>query len=394
MLGGDLGEHFKNLHLNLLAGASIRLLLPGSSQFDSIPINSSNVDDTLESILQATPYYNNKEWRAFLYAYINLLNKVGDIWQLLTKCYTTVTPIYLSNSDNGVDITPTLKLLSTALVKYSFRISKEASSHAASLLSRLLAASNTDIPQRRRVLVHTANMLSWTYFKLRRLHSLPTALKAVIPIEDELKNNYPASEITTYRYWCARSKLAEWRVGAADHHFSIAYMSCHYNSIGNLRRIVSYWLTCALILCRAPTEDMLIRYGLEEPFGELFRQLRRGDVGGLYSALNQPNTRNFFIKMGVYTMLKEKLECVVHRSLLRKILTARGDENRIIPLKIFLSALNFTAPDEEYDVDDAEAIAVSLIDQEFIGASIQHSSRTLVLAKANSAAFPIISQKL
>lgn len=62
--------------------------------------------------------------------------------------------------------------------------------------------------------------------------------------------------------------------------------------------------------------------------------------------------------------------------------------NPIIPLGVFLKTLQCAHVDEELDVDDAEAVAVSLIEQGFVGASIQHSSRTLVFAKSDQSAFP------
>lgn len=68
-----------------------------------------------------------------------------------------------------------------------------------------------------------------------------------------------------------------------------------------------------------------------------------------------------------------------------------NDNNKnIMPLKFFLKALKFSNVDDEleFDIDDAECIAISLIDQGYIGASIQHSSHTLVFAKALESAFP------
>ncbi|TIA87992.1 hypothetical protein E3P99_02853 [Wallemia hederae] len=297
-----------------------------------------------------------------------------------------------NNNHNNAQIIPALRRLTTIIPKIAIKEGVDASSQAAGLLSRLLAASNIDIPQRRVLLVHITNMLAWTYFKLHRLHSLPTALKAVIPLEDSLESLYSMPDCSTYRYWRARALLSEWKVDAAFKHFEKAYSLCYVHAHNNRRRIASYWFTTALILRRSPSYLALERNNLSWPFVLLFTHARKGDAKALYAALDQPSTRAFFVRMGVYTMLKEKMECVVHRGLLRRTLHTymllKKSPNPIIPLNVLVKTLQQAHPDEDFDVDDAEAVAVSLIDQGFIGASIQHSSRTLVFAKSDQSAFP------
>lgn len=277
-----------------------------------------------ESVLHNTAYKANREWNAFIHAYISLLHAPdADIWPAIVRCYTTLTTLFIQSSSstptNGnTQIAPALRSLTTLLPKLALRTSGEASSQAASLLSRALAASNVDIASRRVLLVHITNMLSYTYFKLQRLHSLPTALKAVIPLEDALEDRYSMADITTYRYWRARSLLAEWKIGAAYAHFERAYRGCWAGARANRRRIAAYWLTTALVLRRCPTRALLQRNDLEWPFAELFDHARTGDLKQLFRCLDDKSVRDFFVAMGQYTMLREKIECVVHRSLLRR----------------------------------------------------------------------------
>lgn len=233
---------------------------------------------------------------------------------------STLTPLYLINNDNSIDIIPILKQFSTALSKLSFKISKEASSYAASQLSRILAASNTDIPGRRRALLHHANLLAFIYFKLQSLHSLPTALKAVKPHEHTLKSNFPASELTVYRYWLGRSKLSEWRIDEAYLQFNLAWRTCHQQAYKNLRNIVKYWLTTAVIIGKCPTINFLQKYDLTFPFQNLFDYVRKGDVKKTFEWMDNIDVIQFFMNMSVYTLLKEKLIIITQRSLLRRTL--------------------------------------------------------------------------
>ena len=128
-----------------------------------------------------------------------------------------------------------------------------------------------------------------------------------------------------------------------------------------------------------PSRDLLCKYNLEQPFGQILKTLRCGNIQGFKQALIEQ--REFFMKHEVLLLMETKINFWLFRNFFKKLYLLTGKETGRLFLK---TCLPFTG---DLNLDELECIAANLIAEGFIRGYISHEKSCLVLSKLN--AFPI-----
>lgn len=140
--------------------------------------------------------------------------------------------------------------------------------------------------------------------------------------------HFPASQRVTYLYYLGRYLLSNNLFFPAEIALQSAYDQCHRQAINQKRLILTYLISCNIILGRFPSSQLLQRpeaEGLADTFIPLCRLIARGD----YIAFREHLTMNspameWFARKGILLPLRNRCEILVWRSLARKVFIHSG----------------------------------------------------------------------
>ncbi|CAO3566826.1 unnamed protein product [Mortierella alpina] len=260
--------------------------------------------------------------------------------------------------------------------------------------------SNSLEDSKKVALYYLANLTFRVYFKLHSTRLMPTMLANISKAGVRL-SDFPMSQQVTHRYYLGRYYLYQLDLRQAEKHLSFAFRNCPDPSrdegeniviYQNSRLILTYLTACRLCLGRIPHIQLLRMYDLDLCFTPLVTAVRKGDLKLLQQTLNAPDLRSWLVKKEIYFLLKEKLEVICWRSLIRHVcIVSRGPTDppqTRVSLEVLLDIVRALLMDNSYDIWDIESITASLLDQGYIKGYIHSQKKILVLGKTNP--FPVV----
>ena len=147
----------------------------------------------------------------------------------------------------------------------------------------------------------------------------------------------------------------------------------------NGRLMLLYLTACRLCLGLFPSEQLLHEYDLHSYFAPLMKAIKSGDLNLLQQTLSVPIFVAWLVKKEIYFLLKEKLDVLCWRSLIRRTcLVSRSLSNppqMRVPLDGLLDVARALTRDTSYDIFDVECITASLLDQ--VGATCYYCGLTV-----------------
>ncbi|ORZ27204.1 hypothetical protein BCR41DRAFT_346492 [Lobosporangium transversale] len=340
-----------------------------------------------------------------------------DVYDLISACYRSFLSLY--SAADAQWLTPLLMNLSYSLIRWAnfadeeqpnakeLKISDAASSsHLSKALHIVIGDKSTNQIEnsKRRALYYLANLTFRAYFKLRSTRLIPTVM-ANISNAGAALSEYPMSEQVTYRYYVGRYHLYQLDLRRAESDLAFAFRNCpdlshddEDNNDGNMiafkngRLILIYLTACRLCLGRMPSVQLLQEYGLDTYFEPLKKAIKLGDLSLLDQKLMSPELMSWFVEKELFFLLKEKLQVLCWRSLIRKTcLVSRKPTDppqMRVQLYALLTIVRALTQDDSYDIYDVECITASLLDQGYIKGYIHSRKKILVLGKTNP--FPIV----
>ncbi|BFZ62462.1 hypothetical protein YB2330_003556 [Saitoella coloradoensis] len=276
---------------------------------------------------------------------------------------------------------------------------------AATLLQRM-HPHICQVPSKRIAAYYVANLLFRLYFRLRKTTLMGTTMESINSQITKIEG-YPLSQIVEYRYYQGRYELSRNQFPSAREHLLWAFNNCMDASHRNRRLILIYLTAAGLVIGMLPREDLLRRYNLTEYFLPLIHAQRKGDFA--LHALTIEMHKAWYLKWGIYLILRDRLQLLLFRSLFRRthILTKHKTpkENQVwfddLLAATRLStqraadavrSISCTPDDEpEWDILDVEAMAANFVDQGYIKGTIHSSRKIMVVAKDLHDAFPKVS---
>ncbi|KAL8293796.1 hypothetical protein RQP46_000497 [Phenoliferia psychrophenolica] len=384
---------FNTLRVGLRAGPALR--------------PSSYVDTT------RTVFHDNRPLADFVASFLlfardaDLESEDGDLataaYQLLEDCYKGACNVF-GQAETGWFVA-TLRQLTRALVTLALRAGMlmgdtnlTKAGEAATLIRRpLTIAANdrsTSSPPKRDALFFLANSTFKVYFTLKNLRMCDTILNSTQTATATLQL-YPKADRVAYSYYRGRMYLYQRRLPQARQEFLLAFSLCDSNSPQNGRLILIYLIVASLPLGFFPSETLLDEFHLQEQFGDLVPPLHLGDFMGVKAELER--WQGWHQQLGNFLLLREKLELVCWRNLIRRTLfvvsdghplPADGSSPPTLSLHALLKTARVSFGDPTLDVDDVESMCISLVDQGYIKAYILHSKRLLVFMKGPQVGFP------
>lgn len=150
-----------------------------------------------------------------------------------------------------------------------------------------------------------------------------------------------------------------------------------------------------LIIGIFPLPALLAEYNLVSPFRDIQYAVKLGNFRLVSETLEQHMPT--LLKMGVYLLLKNRLQVLCYRSLFRRIYLVTRDPASApgapptLELAKLLQGARWATGDDVLDADDIECLCVSLMDQGYIKGYIHRGRNVLVLQKGSQHGFPPIS---
>ncbi|SGY23602.1 BQ5605_C019g08955 [Microbotryum silenes-dioicae] len=316
---------------------------------------------------------------------------------------------------------PILRSLTSTLIQVALKFSTKAGTimgdrklikagEAARLLSRPMGVAASDrskeTPSKRSALFFLVNSTFKVYFAMHNLRLCDTILSntsnAVGGSFSE-ERFYPKSDRVTFAYYRGRVWLYQRRLPLARNELRKALGLVEEQAWGNTRLILIYLIAASLPLGILPTVHLLREYDLDDQYEGLLLALTKGNYVQVLAELDRH--RAWHLSKGNYLLLKEKLQVICWRNLVRTTRSSRLASLLIMthgkplppsgPPTLSLNALVVTARiafgDQSLDLDDVEGMCTSLMDQGYLKAYIMHSKALLVLQKSASFGFPPIS---
>ncbi|KAF9896005.1 hypothetical protein BX616_008360, partial [Lobosporangium transversale] len=244
------------------------------------------------------------------------------------------------------------------------------SSHLSKALHIVIGDKSTNQIEnsKRRALYYLANLTFRAYFKLRSTRLIPTVM-ANISNAGAALSEYPMSEQVTYRYYVGRYHLYQLDLRRAESDLAFAFRNCpdlshddEDNNDGNMiafkngRLILIYLTACRLCLGRMPSVQLLQEYGLDTYFEPLKKAIKLGDLSLLDQKLMSPELMSWFVEKELFFLLKEKLQVLCWRSLIRKTcLVSRKPTDppqMRVQLYALLTIVRALTQDDSYDIYD------------------------------------------
>ncbi|KAL4816775.1 hypothetical protein BDW67DRAFT_184592 [Aspergillus spinulosporus] len=183
-------------------------------------------------------------------------------------------------------------------------------------------------PEGKRVGIYLmANLCLKLLFQCGKLRNAEQMFASITAHSPPLKH-FPASQRVTYLYYLGRYLFSNNLFFPAQIALQSAYDQCHRQAINQKRLILTYLITCNIIMGRFPSLQLLQRpeaEGLADKFLPLCRLIVRGDYIAFrdHLTVNSPATE-WFARKGILLPLRNRCEILVWRSLARKVFIHGG----------------------------------------------------------------------
>ncbi|SCZ88701.1 BZ3500_MvSof-1268-A1-R1_Chr2-1g04581 [Microbotryum saponariae] len=345
-------------------------------------------------------------------------NALNTSYSLLEDCYKQADKLFAQGDSAWV--VPILRSLTLTLIQVALKAGTIMgdrklikAGEAARLLSRPMGVAASDrskeTPSKRSALFFLVNSTFKVYFAMHNLRLCDTILSntsnAVGGSFSE-ERYYPKSDRVTFAYYRGRVWLYQRRLPLARNELRKALGLVEEQAWGNTRLILIYLIAASLPLGILPTVHLLQEYDLDDQYEGLLLALTVSDKGNYVQVLAELDRhRAWHLSKGNYLLLKEKLQVICWRNLVRTTTSSRLSSLLIMthgkplppsgPPTLSLNALVVTARiafgDQSLDLDDVEGMCTSLMDQGYLKAYIMHSKALLVLQKSATFGFPPIS---
>lgn len=140
--------------------------------------------------------------------------------------------------------------------------------------------------------------------------------------------HFPASQRVTYLYYLGRYLLSNNLFYPAMIALQSAYDQCHRQAISQRHLILTYLISCNIVMGRFPSQELLQRpeaRGLAERFGPLCRLIVRGDYIAFRRHLSHSSPgAEWFSRKGILLLLRNRCEILVWRSFNRRVFIEGG----------------------------------------------------------------------
>ncbi|KAL4757837.1 uncharacterized protein BDW70DRAFT_105252 [Aspergillus foveolatus] len=286
----------------------------------------------------------------------NLLETYDMLKMLLNQCVMA-----LGDSQSGIVVLPTVLYLSKVLAKLAMGLDRrpELIAHLLRLEGGADQDENTEKvtlveksanvvreafikcltdrsgtpgvhgkPEGKRVGIYLmANLCLKLLFQCGKLRNAEQMFASISAQSPPLKH-FPASQRVTYLYYLGRYLFSNNLFFPAQIALQSAYDQCHRQAINQKRLILTYLITCNIIMGRFPSLQLLQRpeaEGLADKFLPVCRLIVRGDYIAFrdHLTVNSPATE-WFARKGILLPLRNRCEILVWRSLARKVFIHGG----------------------------------------------------------------------
>ncbi|EER28869.1 hypothetical protein CPC735_035750 [Coccidioides posadasii C735 delta SOWgp] len=281
----------------------------------------------------------------------NLLETYELLRTLLNQCI-----VALGDSQYGVILLPTVLYLCKVLAKFAIGLDRrpELIAHllregadaegatekvtlvekSANVVREAFIRCLTDRtgtlgrPEGKRIGIYLlANLCLKLLFKCGKLRNAEQMF-ASINAQSPPLSYFPASQRVTYLYYLGRYLFSNNLFYPAQTALQSAYDQCHKQAVSQRRLILTYLISCNIILGRFPSMTLLQRPecdGLGERFVPLCQTIARGDVPAFREHLAVDSTNaGWFAQKGILLQLRNRCEILVWRSLARKVFIFAG----------------------------------------------------------------------
>ncbi|KAK3827784.1 MAG: hypothetical protein J3Q66DRAFT_321083 [Benniella sp.] len=371
-------------------------------------------DESIRSTVQKEANTDSRQLKELISNYLvftiaSCLNKstMIDVYEHLSTCYGSFLSLY--TPPDAQWLSSLLTDLSYSLVDWAIvadqespnakelRISDAASKHLSRAINIVIndKVSTELFESKKTALYYLANLMFRVYFKLKSTRLMPTLINNIAKASVDL-SQYPMSQQVTHQFYLGRYHLYQLDLRRAERELSFAFRNrpsltndqdsdrIIYN---NGRLMLLYLTACRLCLGLFPSEQLLHEYDLHSYFAPLMTAIKTGNLNLLHQTLSTPIFVAWFVKKEIYFLLKEKLDVLCWRSLIRRTcLVSRSLSNppqMRVPLDGLLDVVRALTSDTSYDIFDVECITASLLDQGYIRGYIHSKKKVLVLSKAN-----------
>ena len=244
---------------------------------------------------------------------------------------------------------------------------------------------------RKQIVFKIANRLFKLYFRLQVIRQFDSISKNIVS-SGVVFGGYGRGDKVGYRYYMGRYYLSQQQYSRARAHLLWSFNNCTNSASGNKRLILIYLITASLPLAILPSEWLLgLVPDVEHYFSPLVLAIKKGNYGLFHSHLN--NAREWFDKYEVWWYLNTRCDLLLWRSLARRTFLLSGTSSRTQPtlrLSLLLTAMRVVTGDKTYDLDDAENVAVTLIDTGYVKGYIHHVQKLLVLDRRDERTFGFV----
>ena len=183
-------------------------------------------------------------------------------------------------------------------------------------------------PEGRRVGIYLcANICLKLFFHCRKLRSAEQIFSNIYQQSPPLER-FPASQRVTFLYYLGRYQFANNHFFRAQLALQSAYNQCHRQCLKQCRSILVYLITSNIVLGRFPSAQLLQRSeaeGFGEKFLPVCQAIRWGDIATFKNLLDlsKPNAQ-WFLNRRILLQLQNRCEVLVWRSLARKTFLLSG----------------------------------------------------------------------
>jgi nuclear mRNA export protein PCID2/THP1 len=179
-------------------------------------------------------------------------------------------------------------------------------------------------------------------------------------------------------YYKGRLSLYEGQYVIAEKSLEYAYRHMRTaEHFRNKRLALLYLIPAQLFLGKLPKQRLLESFHLVE-LADVVRAMRSGNLFQFDRTLEDHQA--FFMKMGLYLLLQDKLHSIIYRNLIKRVYhVCDGSQTHRLSFEMILTAMRLVGT--QMDSDEIECILANLIYQGFIKGYLSHSKHVMVLRK-------------
>jgi len=365
------------------------------NEYNALVENLNSLDDDIiREIIDSFP--NLEMYDNFIFTYFNLVknwdyNDNSKLFELYRKLYIDYIQVF--NFPWHILL---LKSLSRSIIQLAYlcdlspqNIGKkyEKIEEASRLFSRMFNAVVNDREpletSKKMSAYFILNLAFKTYFKINNLNLCKSFIQKLrqYNLDNENFYKFPMSDKVTFSYYMGRLDLFNSNIISAEKHLYFAYINCpeDYECAKNKRLIFLYLMVARLIIGKFPKEILLKKYGYYEYFNDLIQAVKQGNFTAYNAILNRQ--QDWFINTGIYMILKKQLESLMFRNLFMRVFNlAKMGKNPMISYYSLLNAFK-VAGINDFDLDDVECVAVSLIHKGYMKAFVNNETQLIYLSK-------------